>query len=121
MAIDGGIIYDGELTVWDLGSRTTVGFFPTNEAVALNWGIQVTVSGLTGGGKSAVFDFDGSLDGTNWGHLTVTTKHAGSYTISDDGTVMYYVQNQPNRYIRVHLVSLTSTSTATVSVKLAAM
>lgn len=121
MAIDGGTIYDGELTIWDLGSRTTTGFFPTNEAVALNWGIQVTVTGLTGGGRQAVFDFDGSLDGINWGHLTVITKHPGSYTISDDETVMYYVQNQPNRYIRVHLVTLTSTSSATVSVKLGAI
>ena len=93
MAIDGGIIYDGELTVWDLGSRTTTGFFTTNEAVALNWGIQVTV----------------------------VTKHAGASTIDSDQTVMYYVQNQPNRFIRVHLLTLTSTSTATVSVKLGAM
>lgn len=121
MAIDGGIIYDGELTVWDLGSRTTAGFFPINEAVALNWAIQVTVSGLSGGGKSAVFDFDGSLDGTNWGHLTVITKHAGAYTISDNETVMYYVQNQPNRYIRVHLLSVTSDTTPTISVKLGAI
>lgn len=121
MAVDGGIIYDGELTVWDLGSRTTAGFFPANEAVALNWAIQVTVTGLSGGGKSAVFDFDGSLDGTNWGHLTVITKHAGAYTISDNETVMYYVQNQPNRFIRVHLLSVTSDTTPTISVKLGAI
>jgi len=121
MTIDGGTIYDGELTTWDLGSRTTVGYFPVNEAVALNWAIQVTVSGLTGGGKQAVFDFDGSLDGINWGHLSIVTKHAGANTISDDETIMYYVQNQPNRYIRVHLLTLTSSSTATVSVKLGAM
>lgn len=121
MTLDGGVVYDGELTIWDLGSRTTTGFFTSNEAIALHWGIQVTVSGLVGGGRQAVFDFDGSLDGTNWGHLTVITKHAGSYTISDDSTVMYYVQNQPCRYIRVHLVTLTSTNTATVSVKLGAM
>ena len=121
MTVDGGIIYDGELTTWNLGSRTSVGFFPVNEAVALNWAIQVTVSGLLGGGKQAVFDFDGSLDGTNWGHLTVVTKHAGANTISDDGTVMYYVQNQPNRYIRVHLLDLVSTTTATVSCVLGAM
>ena len=121
MSLDGGIVYDGELTIWDLGSRTTTGFFTSNEAVANNWAIQVTVSGLTGGGKQAVFDFDGSLDGTNWGHLTVVTKHAGSSTIDSDQTVMYYVQDQPNRYIRVHLLTLTSTNTATVSVKLGAM
>jgi len=121
MTVDGGIIYDGELTTWDLGSRTSVGYFPTNEAVALNWAIQVTVSGLTGGGKQAVFDFDGSLDGTNWGHLTIVTKHAGANTISDDDTVMYYVQNQVNRYIRVHLLDLVSTTTATVSCVLGAM
>ena len=121
MTIDGGTIYDGELTTWDLGSRTTVGYFPVNEAVALNWAIQVTVSGLTGGGKQAVFDFDGSLDGINWGHLSIVTKHAGANTISNDETIMYYVQNQPNRYIRVHLLTLTSSSTATVSVKLGAM
>ncbi|NBT32478.1 MAG: hypothetical protein EBT13_11435 [Rhodobacteraceae bacterium] len=121
MAIDGGITYDGELTIWDLGSRTSAGFFTSNEAVALNWAIQVTVTGLVGGGKQAVFDFDGSLDGTNWGHLTVLTKHPGANTITDDSTVMYYVQSQPNRFIRVHLITLTSTNTATVSVKLGAI
>jgi hypothetical protein len=121
MALGSGIIYDGELTIYDVGSRTSVGFFNAIEATALNWAIQVTVSGLTGGGSQAVFDFDGSLDGTNWGHLTVVTKHPGTNTISSDETVMYYVQNQPNRYIRVHLLTLTSTNTATVSVKLGAM
>lgn len=121
MALDGGIVYDGELTIWDLGSRTTTGFFTSNEAVANDWAIQVTVSGLSGGGKQAVFDFDGSLDGTNWGHLTVLTKHAGVNTISDNETVMYYVQNQPNRFIRVHLLTLTSDTTATVAVKLGAI
>lgn len=121
MSSNNGIIYDGELTTWDLGSRTTVGYFPVNEAVALNWAIQVNVTGLTGGGKQAVFDFDGSLDGVNWGHLTIVTKHAGANTISSDDTVMYYIQNQPNRYIRVHLLTLTSNITATVSVVLGAM
>ena len=121
MALGSGIIYDGELTIYDVGSRTSVGFFNAIEATALNWAIQVTVSGLTGGGAQAVFDFDGSLDGTNWGHLTVVTKHAGASTIDTDGTVMYYVQNQPNRFIRVHLLTLTTTNSATVSVKLGAM
>lgn len=121
MAIAGGIIYDGELTVYDLGSRTTVGFFPASEAVARDWAIQVTVTGLTGGGKEAVFDFDGSLDGINWGHLTTTTKHPGANSITDDETVMYYVQDQPNRFLRLHLLTLTSTNTATVSAKLGAM
>lgn len=116
-----GIIYDGELTTWDLGSRTSVGFFPVNEAVALNWAIQVTVTGLAGGGAEAVMDFDGSLDGTNWGHLTTVTKHGGASVISENQTIMYYVQNQPNRYIRIHLLTLTSTNTATVSVKLGVM
>jgi hypothetical protein len=121
MTTDGGTIYDGELTTWNLGSRTSVGFFPVNEAVALNWAIQITVSGLTGGGAQAVFDFDGSLDGINWGHLSIVTKHAGANTISSDDTIMYYVQNQPNRYIRVHLLTLTSTGSPTVSAVLGAM
>jgi len=121
MALGNGIVYDGELTVYDLGSRTTVGFFPTTEAVALNWAIQITVAGLTGGGKQAVFDFDGSLDGINWGHLTIVTKHAGANTITNDETIMYYVQNQANRYIRVHLLTLTSSNSATVSALLGAM
>jgi hypothetical protein len=121
MALDGGIVYDGELTVYDLGSRTTVGFFPVNEAVARNWAVQITVSGLSGGGKQAVFDFDGSLDGINWGHLTITTKHAGTNTITDNETIMYYIQNQPNRFLRVHLLTLTSDTTATISAKLGAM
>jgi hypothetical protein len=121
MATAGGTIHDGELTIWNLGSRTTVGYFPVNDVVALNWAIQVTVSGLTGGGKQAVFDFEGSLDGVNWGHLTVVTKHAGASTISADGTVVYYIQNQPNQYMRLYLVTLTSSSTATVSAVLGAM
>jgi hypothetical protein len=121
MTTAGGIIYDGELTIWNLNSRTTVGYFPVIDAVALNWAIQVTVSGLTGGGKQAVFDFEGSLDGVNWGSLTVVTKHAGTSTISADGTVMYYIQNQPNQYMRLHLITLTSSNTATVSAMLGAM
>jgi hypothetical protein len=121
MSIDNGIIYDGDLTVYDLGSRTTAGFFPVIEASVANWSIEITVSGLTGGGKQAVFDFDGSLDGINWGHLTILTKHAGTNTITDDATVMYYVQNQPNRFIRVHLLTLTTGTEATVSAQLGAM
>lgn len=121
MALGDGIVYDGELTVYDLGSRTTVGFFPAIEASAFDWGIQITVSGLTGGNKQVVFDFDGSLDGINWGHLTIVTKHPGTNTITDDETVMYYVQNQPNRFIRVHLLTLTSDTTTTVSAKLGAL
>ena len=122
MAIDGGTIFDGELTTWDVGSRTTSGFFTTVQAVALYWSFQVTVSGLTGGGKQAVFDFDSSLDGTNWGHITVAVKKTGdASTIDEDGTYMYFAQTHPSRYIRVHLTTLTSTSTATVSVKIGAM
>jgi|GEM_PF-1151952 len=121
MAIGTGTIHDGELTIYDLGSRTSAGFFTANESVALHWAIQVTVSGLAGGGKEATFDFDGSLDGTNYGHLTIVTKHPGVNSITADGTYMYYVQNQPNRYIRIHLLTLVSTGTATVSVKLGTM
>ena len=122
MAIDGGTVHDGELTVWTEGSRTTTGYFTSIEAVAYNWVFQVKVSGLTGGGKQAVFDYEGSLDGTNWGHLTVIAKKTGDVsTIDADGTYMYFAQNQPSRFIRVHLNTLTSTSTATVSVKIGAM
>ena len=122
MATDGGTIFDGELTTWDAGSRTTSGFFTTVQAVALQWAFQVTVSGLTGGGKQAVFDFDSSLDGTSWGHITVAVKKTGDASIIDeDGTYMYFAQNQPSRYIRVHLTTLTSSGTATVSVKIGAM
>lgn len=122
MAIDGGTIHDGELTVWTEGTRTTTGLFPQIDAVGRNWVFQVTVSGLTGGGKQAVFDFEGSLDGTNWGHLTAAVKKTGDpNTIDTNGTYMYFSQNQLSRYIRVHLITLTSTSTATVSVKIGAM
>lgn len=122
MTLDGGVIYDGELSIWDLGSRTSTGFFTVNEAVGRDAAFQVTVTGLTGGGKQAVFDFDASLDGTSWGHVTVAVKKTGdASTIDTDGTYMYYVQDQPYRYIRVHLLTLTSTSTATVSVKLGSM
>lgn len=122
MATDGGIIYDGELTVWAEGSRTTIGYFTSIEAVASNWVFQVTVTGLAGGGKKAVFDYEGSLDGTSWGHLTVLSKKSGDVsTIDEDGTYMFFAQNQPSRYIRVHLNTLTSSGTATVSVKIGAM
>jgi len=122
MATDGGIIHDGELTIWTEGSRTTTGYFTSIEAVAHNWVFQVTVSGLTGGGKQAVFDYEGSLDGTNWGHLTVVSKKAGDVsTIDADGTHIFFAQNQPSRFIRVHLTTLTSSGTATVSVKIGAM
>lgn len=122
MAIDGGTIHDGELTIWSEGSRTTAGYFTSIEAVARDWIFQVTVSGLTGGGKQAVFDYEGSLDGTNWGHLTVVSKKAGDVsTIDADGTHIFFAQNQPSRYIRIHLNTLTSSGTATVSVKIGAM
>lgn len=122
MTLDGGVIYDGELTIWDLGSRTSTGFFTANDAVGRDAALQVTVTGLTGGGKQAVFDFDASLDGTNWGHVTVAVKKTGDVlTIDTDGTYIYYVQNQPYRYFRVHLLTLTSTNTAIVSVKLGSM
>jgi len=122
MATDGGTIHDGELTIWTADSRTTTGYFTSIEAVAHNWVFQVTVSGLTGGGKQAVFDYEGSLDGTNWGHLTVVSKKAGDVsTIDADGTNIFFAQNQPSRFIRIHLTTLTSTSTATVSVKIGAM
>jgi hypothetical protein len=122
MALDGGVVYDGDLTIWDAGSRTTTGLFSFYQAVGKDWVYQVTVSGLNGGGKQAVFDFEGSLDGINWGHLTVAVKKAGDLnTIDLDGTYMYFSQNQPSRYIRVHLITLTSTSTTTVSVKIGAM
>jgi len=119
MSLDGGVVYDGELTIWDLGSRTTTGFFTSNEAVANNWVIQVTVSGLSGGGKQAVFDFDGSLDGVNWGHITVTTKHAGNLTINSNTTVMYFAQNSPCRFVRAHVTSMPSGPT--VACKVGAM
>ena len=61
MTLDGGVIYDGELSIWDLGSRTSTGFFTVNEAVGRDAAFQVTVTGLTGGGKQAVFDFDGAV------------------------------------------------------------
>jgi len=122
MPLGTGTVYDGELTVWDLGSRTTTGYFPTNDAVGRDIVYQVTVSGLTGGGKQAVFDFDASLDGTNWGHVTVVVKKTGdASTIDTDGTYTYYVQDQPSRYTRVHLITLTSSNTATVSVKMGSM
>jgi hypothetical protein len=122
MATDGGTIHDGELTIWTAVSRTTTGYITSIEAVAHNWVFQVTVSGLTGGGKQAVFDYEGSLDGTNWGHLTVVSKKAGDVsTIDADGTHIFFAQNQPSRFIRVHLTTLTSTNTATVSVKIGAM
>ena len=104
MATDGGIISDGVLTVYPSESRTSAGFFTVIDATSNNWAFQVTVTGHTSGNID--FDFDGSLDGVNWGHITVTTKHAGGLTINDNTTVMYFAQNTPCRYVRTHIVSM---------------
>ena len=76
MSTDGGSIYDGELTVYDAGTRTSAGFFTSIDATANNWAFQVTVTNHTSGNID--LDFDGSLDGVNWGHITVVTKHDGN-------------------------------------------
>ena len=114
MSVDSGTIYDGTLTVYDAGTRTSAGFFTSIDATANNWAFQVTVTGHTSGNID--FDFDGSLDGTNWGHITVTTKHAGGQTINENTTVIYYAANTPCRYVRVHITSMPAGPTVTCKV-----
>ena len=104
MAVDSGTIYDGTLTVYDAGTRTSAGFFTVVDATASAWTFQMTVSGLTSGNID--FDFDGSLDGTNWGHIVVSTKNNSGQTINANGTVIYYVAGTPCRYVRVHITSM---------------
>ena len=117
MTIDSGTVYDGELTVYDVGTRTSAGFFTTGDVTARTWAFQVTVTGHTSGNIN--FDFDGSLDGTNWGHITVTTKHAGGQTINENTTVIYYASDTPCRYVRAHITSMPSGPT--VACKVGAM
>ena len=111
MALDSGTVFDGELTVYPSSTRTSAGFFTVVEAAALHWAFQVTVTGHTSGNID--FDFDGSLDGTNWGHITVATKHPGGLTINENITVLYYADTRPCRYVRAHIVSMPSGPTIT--------
>lgn len=117
MATGTGTIYDGELTVYDAGTRTTAGYFITIDATANYWSFQITVTNHTSGNVN--FDFEVSLDGTNWGHITVTTKHAGNLTINDNTTVMYFATGSPCRYVRAHITSMPSGPT--VACKIGAM
>lgn len=111
MSTDGGTIYDGELTVYPSATRTSAGFFPVVDATGLHWAFQVTVTGHTSGNID--FDFDGSLDGTNWGHITVETKHPGGLTINENTTVLYYAVSRPCRYVRAHIISMPAGPTVT--------
>lgn len=111
MATDGGTIYDGELTVYPLSTRTSAGFFPVVEVAALHWAFQITVANHTSGNID--FDFDGSLDGLSWGHITVETKHAGGLTINENTTVLYYAVSRPCRFVRPHIVSMPAGPTVT--------
>lgn len=104
MAIDSAKIYDGELTVYDAGTRTSAGYFSSIDATANYWSIQITVTGLTSGNID--FDFDGSLDGINWGQIVVSTKNNTGQTINSNSTVIYYVAGTPCRYMRVHITSM---------------
>ena len=117
MATGTGTIYDGELTVYDAGTRTTAGYFTTIDAIARTWSFQITVTDHTSGNIN--LDFDGSLDGTNWGHITVSTKHAGNLTINENTTVMYFAANSPCRYVKAHVTSMPSGPT--VACKVGAM
>ena len=104
MAVNSGTIYDGTLTVYDAGTRTSAGFFTVVDATASAWTFQMTVSGLTSGNID--FDFDGSLDGINWGHIVVSTKNNTGQTVNANGTTIFYVNGTPCRYVRVHVVSM---------------
>ena len=114
MSVNGGTIYDGELAVYNAGVRTSAGFFTAIDATAKNWSFQITVTGHTSG--NIEFDFDGSLDGLVWGHITVTTKHAGNLTINENTTVMYFAANSPCRYVRAHITSMPSGPTVACTV-----
>ena len=104
MAIDSATVYDGELTIYNAGTLTSAGFFNVVDATAKYWTFQVTVTGLTSGNID--FDFDGSLDGTNWGHIVVSTKNNTGQTVNANGTTIFYVNGTPCRYVRVHVVSM---------------
>jgi hypothetical protein len=115
MATGAGIVYDGELTVYPAQSSTTAGYLTYSNVTAGHSCFQVVVTGFISGHIDV--DFYGSLDGTNYGQITATTKHAGAQRISANGTYMYFVQDKPVRDYRFQIVEI-SQAGPTVTVTL---
>lgn len=115
MSTDGGLIYDGELTIYPSQNRTTAGYLTFNNVVAGNICFQVVVTDFVAGHIDV--DFEGSLDGTNYGLITAATKHAGAQRISANGTYLYFIQDRPLRDYRFNVVTITDAGpTVTVSI-----
>lgn len=117
MATGTGTVYDGELTIYPSQSRTTAGFLDFTDVTAGHSCFQVTVTGFVSGHID--IDFYGSLN-SDFGTITVATKHAGAQRISANGTYLYFVQDKPVRSYRFEVVTITNAG-PTISVMLGSL
>jgi hypothetical protein len=117
MATGTGVVYDGELTIYPVQSRTTTGFMDFTDVIAGHSCFQVTVTGFVSGHID--IDFYGSLN-SEYGQITATTKHAGAQRISANGTYLYFVQDKPVRSYRFEVVTITNPG-PTISVMLGSL
>ena len=105
MATGTGVVYDGELTIYPAQSRTTAGFLDFTDVTAGHSCFQVKVTDFVSGHID--IDFYGSLN-SDFGQITVATKHAGAQRISANGTYLYFVQDRPVRSYRFEVVTITN-------------
>lgn len=117
MSTGTGTVYDGELTIYPAQSRTTAGYLDFTDVVAGHSCFQVKVTGFVSGHID--IDFYGSLN-SDFGQITVATKHAGAQRISADGTYLYFVQDKPVRSYRFEVVTITNAG-PTISVTLGSL
>lgn len=117
MAIGTGVVYDGELTIYPVQSRTTSGYLDFTDITAGHSCFQVKVTGFVSGHID--IDFLGSLN-SDYGYITATTKHPGAQRISANGTYLYFIQDKPVRSYRFEVVTIT-TAGPTISVTLGAL
>ncbi len=118
MATGTGTVYDGELTIYPAQSRTTAGLITFSDVTAGHSCFQVVVTGFVSGHID--INFYGSLNGTNFGQITATTKHAGAQRISADGTYLYFITDKPVRDYRFEVVDITAAG-PTISVSLGSL
>ena len=118
MATGSGTVYDGELTIYPSQSRTTAGTLTFSDVTAGHTCFQVVVTGFVSGHIDV--DFYASLDGTNFGQVTATTKHAGAQRISANGTYLYFISDKPVRTYRFEVVDITAAG-PTITVTLGAL
>ena len=118
MATGSGTVYDGELTIYPSQNRTTAGTLTFSDVTAGHSCFSVVVTGFVSGHIDV--DFYGSLDNTNYGKVTATTKHAGAQRISANGTYLYFIQDKPVRSYQFEVVTITEAG-PTITVTLGAL